>query len=286
MGFSDRLSRGWGFIKEAFAMANEDRSLLKPSVYSVVVGIVYWLLWVGVAIGADIDFESSGGVAIGALATFGSFAIFYFFMGMTVNMIDAHIKGDEPSLRDAFNDAKKNFVAILFLALISTVVELFCKVVRNSAHTSESGGIAIVLHIVASIIESLWTMVAFLLLPAIIIEDASLGDSLRRVREISKGNFLEIAIGDVGVRMITGLIGLVIFIVLLGVLHLSFGVMGGTFGMVLGISVGGTILTLYVAFSSYLRMAYYTCLYIWAADSIEKGPSASAPLPLARVLNR
>ncbi len=33
-------------------------------------------------------------------------------------------------------------------------------------------------------------------------------------------------------------------------------------------------------------MAYYTCLYIWAAHVKDKGPSAQAPLPLARVINR
>lgn len=264
-------------------MARADRSLLKPSVYSVAVGILYWMLWVGVAIGADIDFESNGGAVIGAIATFGSFAIFYFFMGMTVNMIDVHIKGGKPSLKDAYDDARQNFVAILFLSLISTIVELFSKAVRNGG---ERGAGGIVLSIIASIIETVWTMVAFLLLPAIIIEDASLGDSLRRVREISKGNYLQIAIGDVGVRMVTGLLAIPIFLLLYGVLHVSFGVMGGTFGTVLGIGVGGTILTLYFAFSSYLRMAYYTCLYIWAADLMDKGPDSPAPLPLARILER
>jgi hypothetical protein len=63
-------------------------------------------------------------------------------------------------------------------------------------------------------------------------------------------------------------------------------VVGGTAGTVLGIGVGGTILCLFIAFASYLRMAYYTCLYIWAADVKDKGPNAPAPLPLARVLNR
>jgi hypothetical protein len=43
MGFFDSLSKGWGFMKEAFAMAKADRSLLKPSVYSVAVGILYWI---------------------------------------------------------------------------------------------------------------------------------------------------------------------------------------------------------------------------------------------------
>jgi hypothetical protein len=45
MGFFDSLSKGWRFMKEAFAMARADRTLLKPSVYSV-------------AIGADIDWAA------------------------------------------------------------------------------------------------------------------------------------------------------------------------------------------------------------------------------------
>lgn len=284
MGFFDRLSRGWGFMKEAFAMAKEDRSLLRPSLYSVLVGIVYWLVWVGVFIGAEVDFESSGGKILGAIATFGSFAIFYFFMGMTVNMVDVHVKGGKPTLGEAYADAKQNYVAILFLALISTIVELLAKAARRNGRAS--GGAAIVLSIIASIVESLWTMVAFLLLPAIIIEDASLGDALKRVRAISKGNIMQIGIGEVGIRVVTNIIGFFVLFLLFGVGYFSFGILGGTTGTIIGILVGGSILCIYCAFASYLRMAYYTCLYIWAADLLDNGPQAQAPLPLARVLNR
>jgi len=273
-------------MKEAFAMAKEDRSLLKPSLYSVLIGIAYWVIWVVIIIGGDIDLESGAGKAIGALATFGSFAIFYFFMGMTVNMIDVHIKGGTPSLSEAYADAKQNFIAILFLALISTIVELISKAVRRSSNESEGIGGAIVLRIIASIIESVWTIISFLLLPAIIIEDASLGDALKRVREISKGNYMQISIGEVGIRVVTSLIGFGVMLLLMAFGYLSFGMLGGTVGTALGIIVCGSILCVYVAFSSYLRMAYYTCLYIWAADLIDNGPEAQAPLPLARVLNR
>lgn len=267
-------------------MAKQDRTLLKPSVYSIVAGITYWMIFVGVAIGADIDFDSTGGQITGVLATFGSFVIFYFFMGMTVHLVDVHLKGGTPTLREAYADAKQNFVAILFLALISTIVEIISKAVRQSARDSESAGIGIFLSIIASVIESVWSMMAFLLLPAIIIEDVSLGQALTRVRSISKGNFMQIGVGDVGVRMVTSLIGFVVLLVLFAVVHFSFNTIGGTAGTVMGIGVGGTILCLYLAFSSYLRMAYYTCLYLWAADKVDKGPQAPAPLPLARVLNQ
>ena len=275
---------GWGFMKEAFAMAKDDRTLLKPSVYSVMAGIVYWVIWTVVFIAMDIDFESTGGQVLGAIATFGSFTIFYFCMGMTVNMVDVHIKGGKASVGEAYADAKQNFIAILMLALVSTIVEILAKAARQNGRAK--GGAAIVLAIVAGIVESIWTMIAFLLLPAIIIEDCSLGEALKRVRDISKGNILQIGLGEVGVRVVTNFIGFFVFLLLFGFGYFSFGVLGGTVGTILGVLVCGTILCLYVAFASYLRMAYYTCLYVWAADLIGNGPEAEAPLPLARVLNR
>lgn len=284
MGFFDRLSMGWSFMGEAFSMAKENRQLLRPSVYSVMVGIVYWVIWLVIFLGAEIDFESTGGQILGAISTFGSFAIFYFFMGMTVNMVDVHIKGGTPTLGEAYADAKQNIVAILFLALISTIVEILAKAARQNGRAK--GGAAIVLSIVASIVESIWTMIAFLLLPAIIIEDCSLGEALKRVRDISKGNILQIGIGEIGIRMVTNIIGFFVFLLIFGFGYFSFGVLGGTVGTVLGVLVCGTVLCLYAAFASYLRMAYYTCLYVWAADLLGHGPNAEAPLPLARVLNR
>ncbi|MBL4635049.1 MAG: hypothetical protein JKY56_14340 [Kofleriaceae bacterium] len=165
MGFFDSISRGWGFIKEAFAMAKQDRTLLKPSVYSIVAGITYWMIFLGFAIATDIDFDTTGGQITGAIATFGSFVIFYFFMGMTVHLVDVHLKGGTPKLSEAYADAKQNFVAIIFLALISTVVEIISKAVQRSSRNSEGAGAAIFLNIIASIIESIWAMLAFLLLP-------------------------------------------------------------------------------------------------------------------------
>ena len=280
MGFFASIGKGWEFIKQAMAMAKADRSLLKPSVYQVVISIVYWVIWIAIFVGLNVDPESGTAAVMGVFATFGSFLIFYFFCGVTVNMIDVHLRGGKPSIKEGIADARQNFLAISFLAVISTIVELVAKSVRNQGE----GGAAIVTSIIAGVIESIWTMVSFLLLPAIIIEDCSLGDALRRVRSLHKGNFLLVSIGEVGVRLVTGLLGLLVFLVLFALGYLSFGVLGGTAGTVIGILAIGTLLSLFVAFSTYLRMAYYTSLYLWAADVEKNGPQAVAPLPLARAL--
>jgi hypothetical protein len=283
MGFFASLSRGWSFMKQAFSMAMKERRLLKPSVYLVLVTILYFVGWVAVFVAADLDAESDLAWVLGACATFGSFLIFYFFCGMTVNMIDRYLEGHEPTVGEAFRDARQNFLAICALAVISTVVELIAKAARRRGGR---GGAAVVMSILASIIETLWTIVSFLLLPAIIIEDISLRQALRRVRELHKDNKLLIGVGEVGVRAVTGIIGFLVCFLIFGVVYASLVMVSGTPGIVLALVLGGTILSLFAAFNVYLRMAYYTCLYLWAVETERKGAEADPPLPLAIALGK
>lgn len=278
MGFFDSLKKGWGFMKAAFRMAGQNRKLLAPSVYMVMATLLYYIAWIVVLVAIDPSDWSDGQAAlVGAIITLGSFLIFYFFCGMTVNMIDVHLKGGTPSLADGAKDAGKNFIAILFLAIISTIVEMIAKAVRG-----KDGNVAA--RIIAGIIEGLWTMAAFLLLPAIIIEDASFGQAMRRCRDLHKRNLLLIGVGEVGVRAVTALIGLAAILLIFGVLYLTFSILTGVAAIVVALIVGGTLFALYAAFTIYLRMAYYTCLYLWAVEVERVGQTAKAPGPLGEAL--
>jgi hypothetical protein len=271
------LKRGWSFMKAAFRMAGERKKLLAPSLLMILVTIVYYVVWIVALVAMDAGDWSNGAKAgIGAAITFGSFLIFYFFCGMTVNMIDVHIKGGEPSLGDGARDAAKNFLAITFLALISTVIEMFAKAARSND--------SLVGKILAGIVEAIWTVVAFLLLPAIIIEDASFGQAMRRVRDIHKNNLLLIGIGEVGVRLVTGLISFVVILGIFGIVYVAFTTLTGIAALLVALLVGGTLFSVLIAFNIYLRMAYYTCLYLWAAETEKVGASARAPGPLGVAL--
>jgi len=276
MGFFDSLGKGWSFMKAAFGMARDNRKLLAPSVYLILLSILYFVGWVAALVMIDPQWSDGMWVVVSAIATFGSFLIFYFFCGVTVNMIDVHLKGGTPSLSEGMRDARQNFIAIMWLSMVSTVIEMFASAARD--------GDSIVGKIIAGIIEAIWTVLAFLLLPAIIIEDASLGDAMKRVRSLHKGNMMLIGIGEVGVRLVTNLIGFVWWCLIFGVVYFSFTTFSTQTALILSFGVGGTMFALFAAFSVYLRMAYYTCLYLWAVDVEAKGQSAPAPLPLAIAL--
>lgn len=278
MGFFASISKGWSFVRAAFAMARENKRLLAPSLYQVLISIAYFVAWVAALIAIDPHWSDGTWTAVGAIATFGSFLIFYFFCGITVNMVDVHLKGGTPSVAEGARDAAKNFIAIVFLASVSTIVDLLVNSMRRDRN--------ILGRIIAGIVDAVWTTVTFLLLPTIIIEDAGFTEALRRVRALHKGNLLLIGVGEVGVRAVTSLIGLVWFLLTFGVLYLDFTTLHGTAALVVAFVVGGGMLAVFAAFATYLRMAYYTCLYLWAADVEKQGASAPAPLPLAIALGQ
>jgi len=277
MGFFDSLSKGWTFTKEAFVMAKHGRLLL-PSIYQVLFSIAYFVLVVITLVAIDPHWSDGMWALVSGIIMFGSFLIFYFFCGVTVNMIDVHLKGGTPSFRDGVADAKKNFVAIVFLALISAVIESFARFARNEN--------SIVGRILAGIVESIWTTLSFLLLPTIIIEDAGFKQAMGRVRDLHKGHLMLIAVGDVGVRAITFLIGLIWFGLIFALVFMSFTTFSTTTALIITLGVGGTMFAIFVAFSTFVRMAYYTCLYLYAAEVAKHGAEAPAPLPLAIALGK
>jgi hypothetical protein len=276
MGFWESTRKGWSFIGAAFRMARDNKKLLLPSLLQLLVSIAYIVAWVAALIAVDPVWSDGTWALVGGIATLGSFVIFYFFNGVTVNMVAVQLEGGTPRVGEGAKAAAKNIVAIVFLSLVSTIVDQIVRAVRE-----ESG---LVGRILAGIVQAVWTTVTFLLLPAIIIEDAGFVQAMKRVRALHKNNLLLIGVGEVGVRAVSGLIGLVWSLLIFGVVYAAFSVIGGTGALVLSLVVGGALFAAFVAFATFVRMAYYTCLYLWAVDVERKGESAPAPLPLAIAL--
>jgi hypothetical protein len=150
------------------------------------------------------------------------------------------------------------------------------------------------------ILEAVWTEASYLILPAMMIEDANLATGVKRATQIAKGNLLLIGVSTVGVKWVTGAISFV-----LGVIGLALGIgVGGglialfgannTNALILGIGIGAMIFFVFAmvasVISSYTMTAYNTCLFLWARD-VEKAQAAgrpiqvAAPAPLAAVLS-
>ena len=305
------FSRGWSFLQQAWQMAFKDKDLLKPSIYALIAGALVTVIGIIPIIIVVLLFGESGLIGrallfiFGAILVFAHFVVSYVFSGMTVYLIYQYLTEGDGKMSTAWSIVRRDFFDLVTLAAASTAVSLL----RSAAQRSRSGrggigGIgaigANILSAAAGFLQVLWTEAAFLILPAMVIEDLNLVDGGKRVAQIVRDNLILVGISTVGVRAVTGLIG---FLLGLGGAVLGFGIGYGviyvsgtsTLGLIVGIVLGMMIFFTFTivasVINSYTSTAYHTCLYLWARN-VEKAQVAgqsiriAAPAPLAAVLGQ
>jgi hypothetical protein len=282
-------------------MAFKDKDLIKPSIYSLFVGMVVSVIGIIPIIGTafllgDSDLGNIVMFVFGAILVFVQFVVGYIFSAMTVYLIYGYLAEGDGRMDKAWAIVRRDFFDILTLAAVSTAVNLL----RSAAQRNRRGGIgAGVARAATGLLQTLWTEAAYLVLPAMVIDDLNLKNGLERVWKITKENLLLIGVSTVGVGWVTGLIGFVLgtigAVLGFGVGYAVIAVLGSeALGLVIGIGLGAMIFFMFVmvasVIGSYTGTAYHTCLYLWARET-EKAREAgqpaavAAPAPLAAVLS-
>jgi hypothetical protein len=294
------FSRGWSFLKQAWQMAVKDRDLIKPTIYSLIAGFIVSIIFIPLIVGASFltggESSTVGQVVmfvLGAIMIFVQYTVGYIFSAMTVYLIYGYLAEGDGVMSKAWAVVKRDLIDLMSLAAASTAVNL----IKNAIKGKSKGGVR---SAIAGLLDTVWTEAAFLILPAMVIEDINLKDGLKRAGNIIKNNLLLVGISTVGVKAVNGLIGF-----LLGLLGIGLGFGAGygisyatnfdTVGLITGIGLGvliaGIFIMLATVVTSYTSTAYHTCLYLWARDVEKAGASGSsaqvqAPAPLAAVLEK
>jgi hypothetical protein len=287
-GFMSSVERGLRFIKGAYALALECPRLMIPlaigtGVQLLVGGLVFGGMMLldksGQAMASDSsakDFLKEGGIALalaGACFLFLTQLFNMAILGMTVSMVDAYLKGLAPDLRTAWRDVVKNSGGVVAMAVVSTIVSML----TSRDNRGRRG-------LLASFIDTAWTVLSFLLMPIIMIEDVGLMTAFHRAKEIHGRGLLQLGVGEVGLRAIAGLSAFLIIAPLAVVAFLVF-----PYGKIAAIVLVGVAVLCAVALgvlNAFARGAYYTCLYLWAVEVERAGDASQAlvPAPLAMAL--
>jgi membrane-anchored glycerophosphoryl diester phosphodiesterase (GDPDase) len=292
------FSRGWSFLKQAWQMAIKDRDLIKPSIFALFAGFIVSIIFIPFIVGASFLTGGENNLVgqvvmfvLGAVMIFVQYTVGYIFSAMTVYLIYGYLAEGDGVMSKAWAVVKRDLLDLMSLAAASTAVNL----VKNAIKGKGKSGAR---NFLAGLIDTVWTEAAFLILPAMVIEDINLKEGLKRAGNIIKNNLLLVGISTVGVKAVNGLIGFLLSALGIG---LGFGIGYGlitvtdasSFGLVTGIGLGvivaGIFIMVATVITSYTATAYHTCLYLWARD-VEKAQTAGgsaqvqAPAPLAAVL--
>jgi len=284
-------------------MAFKDKDLIKPSLYAMIVGLIVTLIGIVPMIGAVLVIGDSGLfgrvilVVLGALLVFAHYVVSYLFSGMTVYLIYGFLAEGDGRMDKAWAKVQREFWNIIALAAASTAVSMFTSQMRRAGNRRGGAG-SMIGNAVGGLIDTVWTQASYLILPAMMIEDANLATGVKRATQIAKDNLLLVGASAIGVRWITGLISFI-----LGAIGLVLG-FGFGFGLIslfntttvafiIGVAIGAMIFFAFAmaasVIGSYTMTAYNTCLFLWARD-VEKAQAQgqsihiAAPAPLAAAL--
>ncbi len=294
------ISRGWGFLKQAVAMAVKDRDLIKPSIFAffanAAVGIVFAVPLVAAAIllGGNANFVGRGVLfLLGAAMLFAQYTVSYIFSGMTVYLIYGYLAEGDGRMDKAWAIIKRDVFDIMSLAAASAAVKMIENVLRGRDRRGRANPLG---GLLANALSAVWTTATYFVLPAMVIEDLDLPNALKRATYMIKNNLLLVAVSEIGVGVITGLVG---FVLIAGSIVAGLAVAAGlgslgNSGLITGVAVAVSLVAFVVAVvtvaSSYITTAYHTCLFIWARE-VEKaqqtGQAAQAvraPAPIAAAL--
>jgi hypothetical protein len=295
----ESLRRGFGFLGQAAGMAAKDPDLLKPSIYAFLVRLIVTvvtavpILVVTLFLG-DQNIGKMVIALLGAAILFIQYSFAYLFAGMTVRLVYDYLTAGNGRMDQAWATVRRDSFDILALAAASTLVKLVESIIRGQRGKRNSFA-----EMIAGVLNTVWTVATYFVLPAMVLEDLNLGRALKRATQIIKDNFLLVAVTEIGVGTVVGLIGFVLFVLALGVGGWLFYLIGAlsqwaTIGILMGTGMGllvaGLIIAVVTVLSSYGTTAYHTCLFLWArqveaaraqgaADS-----SVAAPATLAAVI--
>ncbi len=285
-GLMASITRGWVFLKQAVGMAFKDKDLLLPSIFSLLANVVL----LGILIGAlhltghlEPILQNEGsevgpmGWAVLIGFSFVGYVVTYFFTGMTVHLVDVHLRGQDAKLGTAFADSLRNIGGILMLAVVTTVVALITSALRGNSRYGAR-------RIAADAADRAWQVATYLLLPIIILEDIPFIDATGRATRLHGSNVVQIVVGELGLlittRIFTGLMTAIAIGIAVGMYFLAPAM------MIVGFGIAAAILLLTMTFAAYVRTAFYTCMYLWAAAIETVGETAPAPAPLQPAVQR
>jgi len=257
----ERLQNSIDLAKASWNVLRDDKQLAVLPLLSGLSALVVALLFFGpVALIADNGAQGSSKPLAWILGAVGYLAITYvvvFFNAALVWAADCRMRGEQVTLGEAIRAASERAHVLLPWAVLSATVSLVLRAIEERA--------GIVGRIVGSLVGLAWSLVTFLVLPVLVIEQIGPIDAVKRSAELFKKTWGENMIANAGI----GLVALVVTIV--GLVPCLLLVAIGGPGAVLGVVVAVAWIIGVQLIAATLTGIFQTALYRFATAGAAPG---------------
>ena len=231
MGFRARIGRGWRVTKLGMHVVRADPELMAYMLFSAILSIIAAIVLLittgglGYFIGGEEG--SEGGALVGTFLSYMAIAIITVFWNAAI-IASAHERltaGTNPSFSYGIKQAMKCLPQIVIWGLISGTVGLIIRALE-SMQDSKNPGVAFVGGIISMMIRYAWWITTFFVVPMIVLDKISIGESMSKSPELFGQTWGEDVVSTTGTGIINFLVCLLIVVIGLP--------LGGLLGDVLG----------------------------------------------------
>lgn len=262
------LSRSWELVKTSFGVLRQDKELIIFPIISMIglllVSIAFivptWAAGLFDGVATETGGESSVNPVLFVVIFLYYVVTYYITIFANAAVVGAammRLRGEDPTLSDAFNIAMSRSGKILGWAIIAATVGMIMRALEERAE-----GLG---RIVISIIGTAWNIATFLVVPVLVAENIGPIDALKRSASLLKKTWGEQIAGNFG-------LGLIFFLLILaGAIPLGLlTAAAASISVVLAILFGG-LLVLYVfamiAVSTAVSGIYTAAVYAYATQT-------------------
>jgi hypothetical protein len=257
-----RFQTSWAIAKRSWAVLRSDKTLAWFPVLSflaslAVVGIIAALVaTMGIDNADTKDSLAPIGYVLIAVGYLGLAFVQTYFLAALVAGADERLRGGNSTVKGAIEVANSRLHRLLPWAVVTATVTVILNMLERQG---------IVGRIIGSLIGLAWSVVTFLTIPILVIEDIGVGKALTRSKDLLKQTWGENIIGQGG-------LGLVGFLAMLpAILLFVVGAALGTIGFVVFAAVAVAWMLVSMVVVSALSGIYRTALYRFAATGAVPG---------------
>ena len=232
MGFRARIGRGWRVTKLGMHVVRADPELMVYMLFSVILSIIASIVLLTTTGGLEYfiggeEGSEDGAFVVGSFLSYMAIAIITVFWNAAI-IASAHERltaGTNPSFSYGIKQAMKCLPQIVIWGLISGTVGLIIMALE-SMRDSKNPGMALLGGLISLIIQLAWWITTFFVVPMIVLDKISIGESMSKSPELFVKTWGEDVVSTTGTGIINFLVCLLIVVIGLP--------LGGLLGDVLG----------------------------------------------------
>jgi hypothetical protein len=249
------LERTWSLYKQSFDLLSADAEIVFFPVFSAISAILvtagFFFPFFQSGVLREIGRQNPSGEVYAILFAwyYLNYLVIIFFNSALVGCANMRLSGGDPTMRDGLRIAVQHFGKIAGWAFIAATVGVILDTLKNGSNK-------LIGRLIAGGLGLAWTLITYLIVPIIILEDRTIYDSMERSAELFRKRWGEQIAGSFGF----GLLNLLLLLPALAIGFLLF-----QLDPVLAIIAVISYILILAAISSAVKGIFTVVLYRYAS---------------------